>query len=82
MVERLNNLYKGPNQEMVRVSITIDRVTRKRIRIAAAYEDMELGDWVTRTLREAAESTIQAQDHPRDAVRDADHLAPELPEAR
>ena len=61
-LEPVHEAYSRPNQELVRVTITIDKATRKRIRIAAAYADMEVGDWVTGALREAAERTIRGEE--------------------
>jgi len=61
-LEPFDDAPRGPNQELVRVSITIDKGTRKRIRIAAAYADMDVGDWVTHSLREAAERTIRGEE--------------------
>jgi hypothetical protein len=81
-MERFNE-YRGPNQEMVRVSITIDKAVRRKIRIAAASADMELGDWVTTTLRDAAETAIRAEErrHEEPVVEPGRELAPEVHEA-
>jgi hypothetical protein len=46
------------DDSQVRISISMDAKTRKMIRIAAAYEDMEVGEWATKTLRKAAEERI------------------------
>jgi hypothetical protein len=82
-VEPFNDAFKSPNQELVRVSITIDKATRRRIRIAAAYADVEVSDWVTHTLRDAAERTIRAErPGPEEApMEPTNQLAPEIPEA-
>jgi hypothetical protein len=47
-------------EPQVRISISMDPQTRKLIRIAAAYADMEIGEWATKILREAAERDIDA----------------------
>ena len=41
--------------ELVRMSITMDAATRKEIRIAAAYDDMELSEWCAQVLKKAAQ---------------------------
>jgi len=46
--------------EMVRLSLTVDPRLRKKIRIAAAYADMEISEWASEVLREAAEKAIGA----------------------
>lgn len=46
--------------EVVRLSISIDPAIRKMVRIAAAYADMEIGEWASKILREAAEKAIGA----------------------
>jgi hypothetical protein len=40
---------------MVRISLSMDKKTRRLIRIAAAYADLEVGEWAANALREAAE---------------------------
>lgn len=51
-------------EAQVRISISMDPRTRKLIRIAAAYEDMDVGEWATEALRKAAEDAIAAdRDH-------------------
>jgi hypothetical protein len=44
----------------VRLSITVDRQLRKMIRIAAAYADLEISEWASEVLRDAAERAIGA----------------------
>jgi uncharacterized protein (DUF1778 family) len=46
--------------DTVRLSITIDPEIRKIVRIAAAYADLEVGEWAGKVLREAAEKAIGA----------------------
>jgi hypothetical protein len=43
------------DQSQVRISISMDTKTRRLIRIAAAYNDMEVGEWATSVLRKEAE---------------------------
>jgi hypothetical protein len=41
-------------EEKIRVSITIDPPLRRKMRIAAAYADMEVGEWAAEVLKAAA----------------------------
>jgi uncharacterized protein (DUF1778 family) len=51
---------QGAEPSQVRISISMEPRVRKMIRIAAAYADMEIGEWATNVLREAAEKAIGA----------------------
>jgi hypothetical protein len=48
------------DRELVRVSITISPALRKNIRIAAAYADMEVGEWAAQVLKLASDRAIGA----------------------
>jgi hypothetical protein len=47
-------------QSQVRISISMDAKTRRLIRIAAAYADMEVGEWAQQVLRLEAEKVTGA----------------------
>jgi uncharacterized protein (DUF1778 family) len=47
-------------QAQVRISISMDAKTRRLIRIAAAYADMEVGEWAQQILRQEAEKVTGA----------------------
>lgn len=44
-----------------RLSISLDTSLRRNIRIAAAYNDMEVGEWCARVLGIMAEKAIEDQ---------------------
>lgn len=53
-------------KEQVRMSITMDKATRKEVRIAAAYDDKELSEWCVQVLKAAAQKRTGG-DHGRNA---------------
>lgn len=48
------------DRELVRISIAITPALRKNIRIAAAYADMEVGEWAAQVLKFASDRAIGA----------------------
>lgn len=46
-------------EEKIRVSITIDPPLRRKMRIAAAYADMEVGEWAAEVLKAAAIKAVK-----------------------
>jgi hypothetical protein len=46
--------------EKIRVSITIDPALRRKMRIAAAHADMEVGEWAAEVLKAAAIKAVKA----------------------
>lgn len=47
-------------EEKIRVSITIDPVLRRKMRIAAAHADLEVGEWASEVLKAAAVKAVRA----------------------
>jgi len=45
--------------EKIRISVTIDPSLRRNMRIAAAHADMEVGEWATTVLRQAAIKAVR-----------------------
>jgi hypothetical protein len=41
-------------EEKIRISITVDQPLRRKMRIASAYADMEVGEWAAEVLKAAA----------------------------
>lgn len=53
----------GQANEMgqVRISFTVDKETRRKVRIAAAHADMEVGEFVVDVLERAAEKAVPSK---------------------
>jgi hypothetical protein len=45
--------------EKIRISITIDPSLRRNMRIAAAHADMEIGEWASAVLKQAAIKAVK-----------------------
>ena len=42
-----------------RISFSVDADTRKKIRIAAAYADLDVGAWITKVLTHFADKAVE-----------------------
>lgn len=51
---------EGDRKDLIRISISVTSQLRKSIRIAAAYADLDVGEWAAKTLKEAADKAIGA----------------------
>lgn len=53
------NGHKEDADEKIRISITIDPSLRRNMRIAAAHADMEVGEWASEVLKQAAVKAVK-----------------------
>jgi len=51
---------ESDRKDQIRISISVTPQLRESIRIAAAYADMDVGEWAATTLKEAADKAIGA----------------------
>lgn len=44
---------------VIRISFTVDRDIRRKIRIASAHADLEVGEWISAVIEAAADKAIE-----------------------
>lgn len=65
--ETSSNGDGGERKDVYRMSVSVDPSIRKKIRIAAAVNDMEVGEWAAMVLNKASATALkEAQEEEED----------------